>query len=260
MAKPFFENVRGFGGFSFGYAMVVEGEFAAAAGAPYVPPERGAFRRNDVSRCIQLLQDAPGAVETFQLSAAVLRLPSNQLGTDETGNDAGDGRFLWLKNSGTGNISLQKNDGTVVGLMPPGSLWIVISNQNQQWDVANLNANTESMRFTRSGNVPANAYLLVGQVPSNICGCVVGLVSGLLSMVAVTTKNAGNYKFEILRRSGVSFTVLGSVSLVASRVGVFALSPVNVAAGDELAVRVAADTPSSPEEPVVELLPAGALP
>jgi hypothetical protein len=260
VAKAFLENIRSPAGFAGGYVALVESDFAAAAGGAYVPPERGAYRRVVEARTIQLLQDSPLVAEAFQLSAAVLRLPSNQIGNDETGNDAGDGRIFLLKNSGTGNISLQKSTGDLVGLMPPGSLWLVVSNDNQQWDVANLNNATNGLRFSRSGNVPVSAYLLIGGIPSNISGGICGLLSGILSIVTVSVKNAGNFKFDIQRRSGVSFTTIGTVTLSASRVGVFALSPVNVSAGDEFAVRVSADSLGSPEEPIVEILPAGALP
>lgn len=134
MAKTFMENMRSPAGFAGGYVALAESDFGAAAGASYTPPERGAYRRINVSRTIQLLQDAPRVLETFQTSAAVLRLPSNQIGTDETGNDAGDGRDFWLKNSGTGDLSVLSSGGILLQTLPAGTMTIALSNSNQQWD------------------------------------------------------------------------------------------------------------------------------
>jgi hypothetical protein len=114
--------------------MLVEADFAAPALTPYVPPERGDFRRIDVSRTLQLLQDASGVIETFQLSNAALSLPSNQIGDDETGNDAGDGRWFFIRNSGSGILSIKNSSGVEIVSLKPEITVTLISNTNQQWD------------------------------------------------------------------------------------------------------------------------------
>lgn len=148
MAKEFLENIRAFG-CSFGYTMLVETDFTAPAGLAYVPPERGEFRRIDVIRTLQLLQDASGVVETFQLSSASLRLPSNQIGNDETGNDAGDGRWFFIKNSGVGSLLIQNSGGETLTSIHTGITVALFSNTNEQWDVF---FNAESVAFNNETN------------------------------------------------------------------------------------------------------------
>ena len=95
MAKEFYQLIRSFGGLSLEYTSMDESDFSDIAGAAYIPPERGEFRRIDVSRSIQLLQDCPGVLETFQTSLASVYLPANTFSEDT--NDAGNGRLFFLK-------------------------------------------------------------------------------------------------------------------------------------------------------------------
>jgi hypothetical protein len=132
VAKEFYELIRGFGGLSLEYSALTEADFTATAGSAYVPPERGDFRRINVTRTLQLLMDAPGVIETFQTSAAELRLPANTI-TKET-NDAGNGRLFFLKNSGTGNIVIKDYLGTTLWTVLQYGIVMVVGNDNNNWD------------------------------------------------------------------------------------------------------------------------------
>ena len=135
MARRISDTFFHFSGCAFAYLALVEADFTAASGTAYAPPERGNYRRIVAARSIQLLQDTPRYVKTFQLSSAIIRLPSNQIGTDETGNDAGDGRDIWILNSGTGNIDIQNSLGVSQLIIPPNIMVIAHSSTNQTWDI-----------------------------------------------------------------------------------------------------------------------------
>lgn len=132
MSKDFLEQIRCYGGLSLEYSALTEADFTATAGAAYSPPERGNFRRNNVTRCLQLLADCTGVVETFQTSAAEVRLPANTI-TDAT-NDAGNGRLFFFKNTGTGTITIKDYLGTTLWLSKQYSIVIITGNDNNNWD------------------------------------------------------------------------------------------------------------------------------
>jgi len=132
VAKPFYELIRGFGGLSLEYSALTEADFTATAGAAYAPPERGNFRRINVTRTLQLLMDATGVIETFQTSAAEVRLPANTI--TEATNDAGNGRLFFLKNSGTGSIVIKDYLGTTLWTAKQYAIVMVVGNDNDNWD------------------------------------------------------------------------------------------------------------------------------
>ena len=69
MSREFYESIRCYGGISLEYSSIQESDFSSPAGSAYLPPETGTFRRIVGDREIQLLQDAPGVIETFQTSS-----------------------------------------------------------------------------------------------------------------------------------------------------------------------------------------------
>jgi len=154
MSKDFFELGRFYGGLSLEYSAITEVDITASAGSAYTPPERGNFRRINIARAIQLLQDATGVVETFQTSAAELRLPANTI-TDAT-NDAGNGRLFFLKNSGTGSISVKNYLGNPIWTLKQSGIVIIVGNDNNNWDfyftALNIDFNNLTNGFT-SDNV-----------------------------------------------------------------------------------------------------------
>ena len=130
--KPFYSLVRTFGGIALEYKDIIEAEFAATAGIAYVPPETGITRRIVAARTLQILSDCPVVVETFQTSAAAIRLPANTV-SDIT-NDAGDGRMFMFKNSGTGDISLYDWTGVLLLTIKAGIIILCFGNANDTWD------------------------------------------------------------------------------------------------------------------------------
>lgn len=130
--REVYQNTRFFGGISLEYIELTEFDFIASPGSAYTPPERGDYRRIAGSRQIQLLMDAPGVVETKQLSAVELFLPANTI-LDST-NDAGNGRLFYLKNSGTGNVVIKDYLGNTLWTIREFGIVIVVGNDNGNWD------------------------------------------------------------------------------------------------------------------------------
>lgn len=133
MAKQVLDTQHCFSGAAFGYTMLVEADFTAPAGDAYTPPERGSFRRINIDRTIQLQQDAVKVIETFQMQPSRIRLPSNQLGTDENGNDAGNGRGLYVINSGFAALIIEDSRGYVLATLSTDTVVHAQSKNNQQW-------------------------------------------------------------------------------------------------------------------------------
>lgn len=131
--KREYELIKTSGGLAGEYADISEADFALAAGAAYNPPEELAdYRRIDGVRTVQLLGSCPISVETFQTTAAILRLPANTM-TPST-DDAGDGRLFFLTNSGAAILTLEDYLGTVLHKVPIGSKVIIAGNTNNNWD------------------------------------------------------------------------------------------------------------------------------
>ena len=143
MAKEFYQLIRSFGGISLEYTSLSESDFSAAAGAAYTPPERGDFRRIAGSRQIQLLSDIPGVVETFHTTAiAEIFLPANTV-ADNT-NDAGDGRLIFVKNSGTEDLVIKDYLGSSLKTLGPEKYVIVVGNDSNNWDIYSFGQDIET--------------------------------------------------------------------------------------------------------------------
>ena len=152
MSKEFFEVVNCIGA-SFSYLALTEANFVSASGSAYAPPERGDWKRLTSARQIQFLQDCPGVVETFQTSAAEVFLPCNSIGG---ANDAGDGRIIWFKNSGTGSITVKDYAGNPLWIVKQFGIIVIVGNDNNNWDfyftAKNIDFNNATNGFT-SDNV-----------------------------------------------------------------------------------------------------------
>jgi len=131
MGTDYASLIRSFGGLALEYVSITETDFASVAGTAYVPPERGTYRRITGARQIQILQDCPGVIETFQSSLGELFLPCNNVGND---NDAGDGRIFFLKNSGSGTITVKDYVGNTVFVVQQAGHVIIVGNDNNNWD------------------------------------------------------------------------------------------------------------------------------
>ena len=98
--------------------------------------------------------------------------------------------------------------------------------------------------FTKSGTVK-DAWLLIGIVPSNVAGINFGFFNGVLSSMTVANENANTFDIELYEHDGITFTLLATVSLVATRANEFDAGDfgvVNVTRGKELAVKVSTGT------------------
>lgn len=164
MGKEFYSLIRSFGGLSLEYVLLSETDFSSAAGSAYVPPERGVFRRIAGSRQIQILQDCPGVIETFQTSDAELFLPSNTVGIE---NDAGDGRLFLLKNSGTGAITVKDYAGNLVLALQQAGHIIIVGNDNNNWDYY---FDAEGIKFVDPDFVSSNVGDAIREAKQNAEG------------------------------------------------------------------------------------------
>lgn len=144
--KEFYALLRTSGGISFEYEDFIESDFAAANGAAYTPPEEGDWRRINALRTIQLLSECPVVVETFQTSAANIRLPLSS--ATPSLDDAGNGRYFIIKNSGTGNITVQDSTGANQRVIEPLTILEVVGNMANNWDFVDAN----SLFFDNSTN------------------------------------------------------------------------------------------------------------
>jgi len=141
-AKDFYQVIAAKAGFAGEYEALVEAEFAAATGAAYSPPEDGVFRVV-ASRTIQLFCDAPVYIETFQTSAAEVRVPS---GTTGATNDAQDGRIFFFRNasSATGTLTIADQSGSLLATIDPGESTIILHGENDAWDKLALSGSSGS--------------------------------------------------------------------------------------------------------------------
>jgi hypothetical protein len=213
MARKIADTLFHFSGSALSFMHLYEVDFAAASGVAYVPPERGDFRRIVPLRTIQLLQDVPHLIHTYQTSIAYIRLPSNQLGTDETGNDAGNGRVIRFKNEGTGSIIIANSLGVVLVTVPPLYSVNVQSSENQDWDTYGLsNENPNALPisvigFSRGSGVSEGGYLNIGDSISSDSGYPIIATTYVTAMYVTNGKimaTGRSATFRLQRRTGVS--------------------------------------------------------
>lgn len=286
MSRDFYQLLRTYGGLSLEYIALTETDFTATAGGAYTPPERGDYRRLAGSRQIQLLADAPGVFETFQTSGVELFLPANNI--VDTTNDAGNGRIFFLKNSGTGSVTIKNYLGTSLWVLDDYEMVMIVGNDNNNWDfyfsaknisydntlsgltsnniqdaideISSTAAVSASPGFTwgASGNISKGSYLLNDTVPSNTAGRVVPLATGYIEKVFIAIENATTASLDIQKRVGSTLVTLVTVTITSARVATIPVS-VAVVIGDELAIRVSPTSANSVKNPVVGLIIKGSL-
>jgi len=175
MGKDFFETVAAKAGFAGEYEPLIESEFIIAPTGPYAPGESGVFRTvpSTAGRTIQLLQESPVFVETFQATAATIRMPSGLIAT----NDAEDGRFYFFKNSGqaglpaNGELSVEDQNGILLATISVADSAIILHGEDDNWDVLSISSTGPgtdgfggSFRYTASSGIPGGGlrYLETG--------------------------------------------------------------------------------------------------
>ena len=270
MAREWYAQLRTFGGISLEYCDLTETDFTDPAGAAYSPPERGSFRRIAGSRQIQLLQESPGVLETFQTSSAEIFLPANTV-ADLT-NDAGNGRIYFVKNSGTGDIVIKDYLGTTLWNVQEKGAILVVGNDNNNWDFyfkaenifydnSNSSLTSDNVKdaidelsatasvsaspgFTwgKGGSAGPGEYLYNDQVESNKAGRLVPLENGeVVKFFVNNDKSNGTKRLQLRRRRPAqtgSWVTIAEITLPNGvRADSFTVSaPVEL--NDELAVRV----------------------
>ena len=229
MAKTFFEVIAAKGGIAGEYEALTEAEIAAAPGAAYTPPESGNFRVV-ASRVVQLLADSPIYIETFQTSAATLRVPSGSTST----NDAEDGRLYFIRNANTatGALTIQNSSGTILGIVNPGDLVIIIHGENNTWDV------TDPISSTGSGssdlrNVFIHDHFLSGNADTDEMGLMGWRLFVTGTGAVITFTGEADHPGIIVLNAGTSSTArcavaLGDSSGVGSRVVLGGTNPINL--------------------------------
>lgn len=167
MAENFYTCIIAAAGFAGEYEALTEGEIAAAPGAAYSPPENTGNFRVVASRVVQLLAESPIFIQTFQTTAAEVRLPSGLTAS----NDAGDGRVYIIKNasSATGILTIANHLGTSLLAINPGDIIIAVHGDNNVWELTDPISGTDgfggTFRYTRNNKVPGSGtrYLRTGQ-------------------------------------------------------------------------------------------------
>lgn len=139
MARNIFDTIVSVGGFSGEYEALTEAEISAASGSAYSPPEEFDNFRVVDTRVVQLLGGSPMFFETFQTSAFTLRVPSGQIAN----NDATDGRIYFIKNSGTGVVTVETSGvGTtgnnLISRIVPSRTNLILHADADEWAAANI--------------------------------------------------------------------------------------------------------------------------
>ena len=102
--------------------------------------------------------------------------------------------------------------------------------------------------FGRSGNVPSNTWLYrTGNVPSNKTGVAMGITNPIVIQVDVGNENISTFDIQVYEHEGdeVNLTLLGTVSVVASRTGSFTVSWA-ATSGRQLAVKLSDGSAKNP--------------
>ena len=209
IGREFYQLIRLYGGLALEYQNLIESDFTAVAGAAYSPPEEGVFRRIVGAREIQLLSQCPGVVETFQTSAATIRLPANTVA--ESTNDAANGRFIIVKNSGTGSLTIRDYLGISLSTVTASRIVIVIGNNNNTWDFlfdsGSSGGVTPPFIFSKSGGAGVGAYLKTGEVLTSKTGQLIkgsNYVVELNCSSSAIVSGTGGAVIKMQRRTGLA--------------------------------------------------------
>jgi hypothetical protein len=119
----------------------------------------------------------------------------------------------------------------------------IIDGENVQDAIEDLcqQANTSaSPGFTwgSSGNVTANSWLLNDTVPSNKSGRAIFIADATLEAVFVRCELAATFDIEIYEHDGVTYTLVTTVNIVATRGGDFPIASLALTNGKELALKL----------------------
>lgn len=128
-------------------------------------------------------------------------------------------------------------------------------NRAAQTIFSEVSANTAI--FTKQG-VNNNAYLLIGNVPSNNTGFPVRLANAEITYAAVQTSASGTYDIEIFEWDGTTETLLLTIEVTSSNSGDFTPStPISITQNNSLRAKV--NNTGAATNPVVQVFFSGEL-
>jgi hypothetical protein len=140
MAYQTYDTILATAGFAGEYEALTESEIAGSIVGAYSPSETGVWKIV-ASRIVQLLKDSPVNIATYQTSAATIRVPSGILPNPGEYSDALDGRFYFIRNdpSAIGPVTIQRSDGTQLGVLTPGDFIVLLHNSSDTWFFQKIN-------------------------------------------------------------------------------------------------------------------------
>ena len=102
--------------------------------------------------------------------------------------------------------------------------------------------------FGRSGNVPSDTWLYrPGGVPSNTTGIPMAITGPSVVLVAVGNENVSTFNIQVYEHEGdeVNLTLIGTVSVVSARTGVFSVN-FPATSGRQLAIKLSSGSAKNP--------------
>lgn len=134
----------------------------------------------------------------------------------------------------------------------------IVGNFNE---IANKVSFSASPGFTwgKSGVVTSSTYLLNDSVPSNKTGRRNFLSNSELVYIYTSNELSTTYSIDIIEHDKVTFTVLGTYTVVSDYGDDFYVSGVYLTTGKELAVRISPSSANNPKEVVAGVLIKGDL-
>lgn len=115
-------------------------------------------------------------------------------------------------------------------------------------ELANTVDTSASPGFTwgGSGNITSNSWLINDSVPSNKAGRSIFLTNATLEYVFVRCEIAATFDIEVYEHDGATFTLITTVSIVASRAGDFPIASLPLTTGKELAMKLSTGSAKNP--------------
>jgi hypothetical protein len=126
-------------------------------------------------------------------------------------------------------------------------------------DLCNEVATSASPGFTwgRTGNTSSGTWLLNDGVASDKTGRVIFLDNAKLEAVYVSNELAGTFDVEVYEHNGTTYTLITTVSLVATRAATFSVASLSLTKNKEVAMKV---VNGSAKNVVVGVIISGSLP
>lgn len=115
-------------------------------------------------------------------------------------------------------------------------------------ELANTVDTSASPGFTwgASGNTTSGTWLINDTVPSNKAGRSIFLTNATLEYVFVRCELATTIDIEVYEHDGVTYTLITTVTLTATRAGDFPIASLPLTTGKELAMKLSSGSAKNP--------------